>query len=87
MEDAQVANYMHKLGTALFGEAAITPGKGRRLHAPANAFTSEVMVNAWHAWRTGAKRQKIAIVKLETLCDEQWSRAYDSEELSLPLMT
>lgn len=73
MEECQVASHHPKIVAALFGEDAIVQtGRARRIHESALDFAADVTVNAWNAWRTGIKRNRTAIAKLEVVVDEQW---------------
>lgn len=72
METAQVGNHHPKIVAALFGEDAIGPGRGRRIHDAASRFATDVTVNAWNSWRMGIKRHRTAISKLEIQVDDQW---------------
>lgn len=80
MELAQVDTHIYKIAVALFGEAAIAGGRGRRLYEAIKSFANEVTVNAWNCWRGNIRRHRIAISKLELQLDDQWEGSCASTE-------
>lgn len=72
MDEAQVSTHYHAIAIALFGEDAIAPGKGRKVHDTIRRFVNDITVNMWHTWRTQIKRHRSTIVTLTFEVNGQW---------------
>lgn len=76
MEEAQVNGHLHDIALALFGEEAIGPGRGRKIHGAIQKFVSDITVNCWHTWRTQIKRHRATIVSLTFDVNSEWDSTY-----------
>ncbi|KAF7965457.1 hypothetical protein HWV62_43479 [Athelia sp. TMB] len=61
-----------KIGVKIFGEEAVKPGKAKKLWPPMEKFVHEIIVIAWHTFRTKVGRTKAEIAKLTIEVDTMW---------------